>query len=89
MENIAVNLLEQRGVAVDDMAELVLRLQKKYNPGLTLDACRDSIIAVLAKREVQYAVITGITLDKMAERGELDEPLGDIVRRDNSLFGMD
>lgn len=89
MENIAVDLLGQRGVAVDDMAELVLRLQTQYNSSLTLDKCRHTVMAVLTKREVQHAVITGITLDKMAERAALDEPLGSLVRGDDPLFGMD
>lgn len=89
MEKIAVDLLGQRGVSVDDMAELVLRLQTEYNSSLTLAQCRDTVMAVLAKREVQHAVITGLTLDRMAERNELDEPLGRLVRGHDPLFGMD
>ena len=49
----------------------------------------DSLAMVLAKREVQHAVITGITLDELAEAGRLPEPLGSIVREDHPLYGVD
>jgi len=89
VRNIAVEMLEQRGVDLDALAQLVLELQKPYDPSLTLDRCRESVRQVLAKREVQHAVITGITLDIMAEEGTLKEPLGEIVRENDRLFAID
>src|SRR5690606_11070877 len=61
-------LLEERGVSLDDIARLVYFLQKDYIADLTLDLCRENVEKVLAKREVQNAVLTGIQLDMLAER---------------------
>lgn len=87
--NVAQALLAERGVDLDAMARLVYELQAPYNPKLSQERCREALDAVLRKREVQYAVITGVTLDRMAERRALDEPLGSIVREDSRLFAMD
>lgn len=65
---VTLELLKQRGVQVDDIAEIVLFLQKDYFPHLTLEACRESVAAVLRKREVQNALMTGIQLDMLAEK---------------------
>src|SRR5699024_11697952 len=40
-------------------------------------------------REVQHAVLTGIELDILAEKGLLSEPLQDIISRDEGLYGID
>ena len=41
------------------------------------------------KREVQNAIITGIQLDRLAEKKLLDEPLQSIVESDEGLYGVD
>lgn len=81
--------LEDRGVSIDDIAELVQFLQKPYVENLTMEMCRENVERVLAKHEVQNAIITGIQLDRLAEQGELDEPLLGILKRDESLYGVD
>jgi phosphatidylglycerophosphatase A len=82
-------LLEERGVSIDDIARLVFFLQKDYVQDLTLDTCRENVTKVLTKREVQNAVLTGIQLDLLAERGELLQPLQDMIRHDEGLYGCD
>ncbi|MDI3316184.1 MAG: phosphatidylglycerophosphatase A [Bacillota bacterium] len=89
MRALAEAWLARRGVALGAIAELVFELQKKYVPGLTLEECRESVERVLDKREVQNAIFTGIALDELAERGLLDPPLGDMLRRDDALYGID
>ncbi|MFC7394304.1 phosphatidylglycerophosphatase A [Scopulibacillus cellulosilyticus] len=81
--------LEERGVTCEDIAELVLFLQKDYHPNLTIEQCLDNIHHVLAKREVQNAILTGIALDRLTEKGAIDEPLLDMLKRDESLYGVD
>lgn len=81
--------LERRGVSVRDVAEIVLTLQSPYNDRLTLTSCEESVRAVLAKREVQYALLTGIALDELADRGALPAPLQQIMEADESLYGVD
>jgi len=89
LENEALGMLLRRGIDLDSMAQLVHELQVPYNPTLTVEECRESVSHVLMKREVQYAIITGVTLDEMAEEGALKEPFGSIVREDDRLFSID
>lgn len=89
MSNIASEMLRQRGADLESLAKLVLDLQLPYDPTITLEDALKSVEMVLAKREVQHAVITGITLDMMAEEGSLKEPLGEIIRENHRLFAID
>ncbi|WP_139991018.1 phosphatidylglycerophosphatase A [Paenibacillus paridis] len=81
--------LLKRGVTKLAIAELVHFLQKDYFPGLTPEDCIVHIDAVLSKREVQNAVLTGIQLDILAEEGKLMAPLQDMIKHDESLYGCD
>ena len=81
--------LHKRGVTVDEIAELVMLLQKKYYPDLTMEECVHNVEKVLSKREVQNAVLTGIQLDILAEQGALISPLQEMIENDESLYGVD
>lgn len=81
--------MEDRGVTIKNIAELVYFLQKSYHPELQLQDCIENVEAVLKKREVQNAVITGVQLDVLAEKGLLEEPLLSIVKTDEGLYGVD
>ena len=89
LEKKARQLLQERGVTMDDIAELVYYLQSSYHDELSMDECRHNVNRVLTKREVQNAVITGIQLDVLAEKGLLDEPLLETIVTDESLYGVD
>ncbi|ARK31927.1 Phosphatidylglycerophosphatase A [Halalkalibacter krulwichiae] len=89
VETKAREWLVERGVTLDDIAELVYFLQVKYHPDLQLDVCLENVDRVIRKREVQNAIITGIQLDILAEKKMLDQPLQDIIDRDESLYGVD
>ncbi|MBD1380822.1 phosphatidylglycerophosphatase A family protein [Metabacillus arenae] len=81
--------LIERGVTVDDIADLVFFLQKKYHKNLTKEECLKNVERVLAKREVQNAILTGIQFDVLAEKGMLEAPLQSIIETDESLYGVD
>ena len=83
------NLLKERGVTVQDIADIVMMIQQPYIPDLTMDECVESVQAVLEKRETQNAIITGIELDRLAEQKKLSEPLQSFMTRDEALFGID
>ncbi len=87
--NHCKQLLAERGIELQQMAELVLFLQNKYIPHLTMEECLESIESVLQKREVQNAIITGIELDCLAEQNKLSQPLLDILKKDAGLYGID
>lgn len=89
LERYTYELLAERGVTIEDIAELVFYVQKPYMPNLKLEECRDSVASVLSKREVHNAIITGIELDKLTEQNKLSQPLQRIVANDESLYGID
>jgi phosphatidylglycerophosphatase A len=88
-EELAWEWINNRGVKIEDIAELVYYLQNKYHENLQMENCMENVRRVLSKREVQNAVLTGIQLDILAEQGKLDEPLQSIIHRDESLYGVD
>ena len=82
-------LLAERGVVLGQVASLVQRLQARFVPDLDIEECTESVLAVLGKREVCNALITGIALDVLAEHGALPEPLQSTMLRDDPLYGID
>ncbi len=89
LRDVAVQQLTSRGVELMDIAQIALELQKPYHPDLTVEECMTNLEAVLMKREVTHAVMTGIVLDEFAEKKLLPEPLQTIVETDDGLFGID
>jgi len=89
LEQTARKWLKDRGVKIQDIAELVFFLQKNYHPNLQMEECLENVERVLSKREVQNAVITGIQLDILAEQKQLLEPLQNIIETDEGLYGVD
>lgn len=89
IRNAAHSKLQSRGVKIEDIAKLTFFLQEKYVPDLTMERCIESVEHVLQKREVQNAVLTGIELDELSEKGLVSEPLLTVLRQDESLYGVD
>lgn len=88
-EQVARKWLKERGVEIKDIAELVYILQNKYHPELKFEDCVQNVEMVLRKREVQNAILTGIQLDVLAEKKQLEEPLQSLVEVDEGLYGVD
>lgn len=81
--------LEKIGVKVEDIAKVVMELQKPYIDGLTLEECVENIHKILQKREVVHAVLTGLAIDEMANKKLLPEPIQSIISNDEGLYGID
>jgi len=88
VKEIVVMLLNERGVQITDIAQVVYDLQVKYVK-LTMEECIFQVNSVLEKREVQNAILTGIMIDKLTERKLVEEPLLSILERDEPLYGID
>ncbi|KMK76016.1 phosphatidylglycerophosphatase A [Alkalihalobacillus pseudalcaliphilus] len=89
VENAARKKLEERGVSIDAIAEIVYQMQEPYHENLSIEECYDSVNAVLLKREIQHAILVGVELDVLAEQKKLSEPLQSLVDTDEGLFGVD
>ncbi|RCW84247.1 phosphatidylglycerophosphatase A [Halanaerobium sp. DL-01] len=85
----SIEVLNNRGVTTEDIAELVMKLQATYNPDINLEVCCKNVDAVLKKREVAHAVLTGVALDELAEKRQLPEPIQSIIDTDEGLYGID
>ena len=85
-----IELLESRGVTIDDIAECSRFLQADYHVDLKKEELLESVMSVLSKREVQHAIMTGIELDIAAEKKQMsNKDLQDILTRDEGLYGVD
>ncbi|MDN6294311.1 MAG: phosphatidylglycerophosphatase A family protein [Alkalibacterium gilvum] len=89
LHEVALQKLNDRGVELKEIAELVYDLQSPYLAELTMQPCLESVKAVIRKREVQNAILTGIELDVLTEEGKLSSPLQEIIEEDESLYGID
>jgi len=85
----SIEVLDNRGVKVEDIAKLVKKLQKPYSPDISLEECIENVDHVLKKREVAHAILTGVAIDELAERKELPEPIQSIIDTDEGLYGID
>ena len=88
-EETARRWIKERGVEIQDIADLVFFLQEKYHENLKMEDCIANVERVISKREVQNAIITGIQLDMLAEKNMLEEPIQSIIKTDESLYGVD
>ena len=90
MLNRCINALSSRDVKLEDIAECVKLLQGKYIEDLSDEDVMNNILAVLSKREVQYALLTAIELDMLGEEGKYhDKELEHDVLNDVGLYGID
>ncbi|MGN1385960.1 MAG: phosphatidylglycerophosphatase A [Bacillus sp. (in: firmicutes)] len=85
----ALKALQDRGVTIKDIAEIVYEMQYEFNKQLRMDECIESVERVLMKREIQHALLVGVELDRLAEEKKLSEPLQSIIEQDEGLFGVD
>lgn len=89
MKKHILSLFEERGINISEVVSLIYDTQISYCPNLTLEECESALEAVLSKREVQYAILTGLGLDKLAEEKLLPKYLQEAVYTDEPLFGID
>lgn len=89
LDELVIQKINDRGVQLEEIADLTYFLQADYCKNLTKEDCLHHVKAVLKKREVQNAVLTGIRLDELAEMNLLEGPLQTMVESDYSLYGID
>lgn len=89
MKELVIQRLKDRGVEIDDISPIVFEIQKNYIENLTVEYCKENILEVLNKREVQYAILTGMELDRLASENLIEEPLLSIIKSDEPRYGID
>lgn len=90
MRDNSINLLEERGVTLDDIVECVIYLQTGYNEFINPEEIMEDVLSILSKREVQHTVMTGIAIDMAVEQNNFgDSLIHDIIIKDAGLYGLD
>lgn len=89
LTKITIEKLRQRGVELQDIADIIYELQSPYIPNLSMAFCMYHLNKVIKKREVVNAVLTGIELDILAEKDLISEPILSIIKSDDNLYGID
>ncbi len=89
LENLAIRKLEERGVKIEDIAEITLFLQEKYIENLSIDDCISYVKDVITKRESINAILTAIAIDEVAEKRLIDNEICNIILEDSGLYGID
>lgn len=84
-----VNRLQERGVNLDDLAEIIYNSQIEFEPTLTMDRVQEYLQDAMHKRELLNNAMVMLELDRLTEEGQIAEPLSSIVRNDAGVFGVD
>lgn len=89
MKESVIAMMQERGITLPAIADLVWQLQEKYYTNLTMGHCLEAVDAVISKREVQHGIMTGLALDILTEQKLLPQPLQQIIATDEPLYGID
>ena len=86
--NFVVNRLEEKGITLNDLAQLVYDMQKDFEK-INLKEYKTTVEDVLHKRELLNNAMVGLTMDQLTETGHVPEPLKSIIANDAGVFGVD
>jgi phosphatidylglycerophosphatase A len=86
-DNLAILL--RRGVNLNQLADMVLMLQKPYNTLLTLEECKVHVLGVLRKQQTYHTIQLCAQIDEGVEQNEFGAQFQAIVANDEGLYGVD
>jgi phosphatidylglycerophosphatase A len=89
MQDECIRVLNSRGVNYLDIAKIAFDQQSKYNDELNMEDCIDSVLKILSLRDVFHILLLGVEIDRMAEEGQFEGPILDILNHDLGVFGVD
>lgn len=81
--------LTKRGITAENIGKTAFEAQKKYYPDNTPEFYAKEFNKVLQKREVLNNIAVALSLDILAEKHLLPEPVQEIIENDKELFGVD
>lgn len=84
-----VQKLAERGVKVDDIAQIAFRQQSKWNPNISFQECKDSVDKILSLRDVFHVLQLGAEIDRLTEEKAFHGPIQTILATDLGMFGID
>lgn len=89
MLDINRETLKERGVKLEDIADIAYHQQAKYSSNVKYSDCMESVEKILSLRDVFHLLQLGVEIDRLTEEGKFRGPIQDIMRHDLGVFGID
>ena len=89
MKQINIEKLKERGVSIEEIAQIAYNQEFKYNKEVKMKECVESVEKILSLRDVFHLLQLGAEIDRLAEEGQFKGPIQDIIQNDLGVFGID
>ena len=63
--NFVVNRLQERGVELEGLVDVIYQTQKEFEPALTVELCREYLTDAMHKRELLNNAMVMLELDRL------------------------
>lgn len=84
-----VEKLKERGVSVEQIAEIAYKQQSKWKPDISFNECLESVEKILSLRDVFHLLQLGAEIDRLTEQEAFLGPIQAIMAADLGMFGID
>lgn len=84
-----VDKLKERGVSVEQIAEIAYKQQSKWKPDISFNECLESVEKILSLRDVFHLLQLGAEIDRLTEQEAFLGPIQAIMMADLGMFGID
>ncbi len=89
MLKMNIQTLKERGVTVEEIAEIAYLQQSKWSDEISMRECVDSVEKILSLRDTFHILQLGAEIDRLAEENLIREPMREILNSDLGMFGID
>ncbi len=89
MLRMNVETLKERGVSVEQIADIAFAQQSKWTDQISMQDCIDSVEKILSLRDTFHILQLGAEIDRLTEENLIREPLREILNSDLGMFGID
>ena len=89
LKKYVLDYFDEMNISLEQIAAQAVEHQSRFIEGLTLEDGKKRLYRILNKREVLNALAVAVQLDKLANKGMLDEPLQTLVANDAGTLGVD
>lgn len=89
MLQMNIEILNKRGVSVEQIAEIAFKQQTKWKPDISFQECYDSVEKILSLRDCFHILQLGAEIDRLTEQEAFEGPIQEILASDLGMFGID
>ena len=89
MQRINTEKLLERGVTIEEIAEIAYKQQYRYNKDIKMEDCIESVEKILSLRDIFHLLQLGAEIDRLVEEKAFKGPIQEIMENDLGVFGVD